>query len=170
MRKMQPFASVARSFIIIHWISNILLFQIYSLGFYFAFKFFGAFTKYRSLAFLLILRAIVCIMGKTPYKNDCVIFNSVNRPVNSTYKANVLNKFLTFLTNFSVNVNVTVDVSRNSKTIVCGKMHSGKDLYYIETSQLTYSADQSNGLCMVRVFKKSDFQTVYYITDFSNIL
>ena len=109
-------------------------------------------------------------MRQSLYKNDCVIFNSVNRPVNSTYKANVFNKFLTFLTNFSVNVNVAVDISMNSSTIVCGKIGSGKDLYHIETSQLIYSADQSDGLYMVRVFEKSDFQTIYHVTDFCNIL
>ena len=91
-------------------------------------------------------------MREPPYKNDCVIFNSVNRPVNSTYKANVFNKFLIFLTNFSVNVYVAIDISMNSNTIVCGKVPSGKDLYHIETSRLIYSADQSGGLCMVRVF------------------
>ena len=78
-----------------------------------------------------------------------MIFNSVNRPVNSTYKANVFNKFLTFLTNFSVNVNVAVDISMNSNTIVCGKIPSGKDLHHIETSQLIYSGDKSDGLYMV---------------------
>ena len=123
----------------------------------FVFAFFGAFTKYKSLAFLLILPAAVCTMGQPPYKNDCVIFNTVNRPVNSTFKANVFNKFLTFLTNFSVNTNVAVDISMNNNTIVCGKIPSGKDLYHIETSQLFYSADQSDGLCMVLVFEKSEF-------------
>ena len=39
-------------------------------------------------------------MREPPHKNDCVIFNSVNRPINSTYKANVFDKFLIFLTNF----------------------------------------------------------------------
>ena len=39
-------------------------------------------------------------MREPPYKNDCVIFNSVNRPINSTYKANVFDKLLIFLTNF----------------------------------------------------------------------
>ena len=58
----------------------------------------------------------------------------------------------------------------NSNTIVCGKVPSGKDLYHIETSQLIYSADQSGGLCMVQVFEKSDFQTIYHVTDFCNIL
>ena len=57
----------------------------------------------------------------------------------------------------------------NSNTIVCGKVRSGKDLHYTETSQLIYSADQSGGLCMVRVFEKSDFQTIYHVTDFCNI-
>ena len=63
-------------------------------------------------------------MREPPYKNDCVIFNSVNRPVNSTYKANVCNKFLISLTNFSVNVYVAVDISMNSNTIICGKVSS----------------------------------------------
>ena len=80
-------------------------------------------------------------MRQPPYESDCVIFNSVNRPVNSTYKANVFNKFLTFLTNFSVKVNVAVDISMNSNTIVCAKVPSGKNLYHNETSQLIYSAD-----------------------------
>ena len=91
-------------------------------------------------------------MREPPYKNDCVLFNSVNRPVNSTYKANVLNKVLIFLTNFSVNVYVAIDILMNSNTIACGQVPSGKDLYHIETSQLIYSLDQSGGLCMVRVF------------------
>ena len=92
--------------------------------------FFGAFTKYKSQALLLILPAAACIMREPPYKNDCVIFNSVNRPVNSTYKANVFNKFLISLTNFSVNVYVAIDISINSNTIICGKVPSGKDLYH----------------------------------------
>ena len=58
----------------------------------------------------------------------------------------------------------------NSNTIVCGKVPSGKDLYHIETSQLIYSADQSGGLCMVGVFEKSDFSTIYHVADFCNIL
>ena len=70
-------------------------------------------------------------MREPPYKNDCVIFNSVNRPVNSTYKANVFNKFLISLTNFSVNVYVATDISKNSNTIICGKIPFRKDLYYI---------------------------------------
>ena len=41
---------------------------------------------------------------------------------------------------------------------------------HIETSQLIYSADQSDRVCMVWVFEKSDFQTMYYVTDFYNIL
>ena len=99
-----------------------------------------------------------------------MIFNSLNRPVNSTYKANVFKKFLIFSTNFSVNVYLAIDISMNTNTTVCGKVPSGKDLYHIETSQLIYSADQSGGLCMVRVFEKSDFQAIYYVTDFCNIL
>ena len=110
---MQAFIRFGGSFLI-HWISNILHFQIYSFGFYkyflFRFHIFGAFTKYKSLPLLLILPAAVCIMREPPCKNDCVIFNSVNRPVNSTYKANVLNKFLIFLTKFSVNVYVVIDI------------------------------------------------------------
>ena len=58
----------------------------------------------------------------------------------------------------------------NSNNIVCGKVSSGKDLYHIETSQLIHTAGQSGGLCMVRVFAKSDFQTIYPVTDFCNIL
>ena len=109
-------------------------------------------------------------MREPPYKNDCVIFNSVNRPVNSTYKANVFNKFLISLTNFSLNVYVAVDIAMNSNTIICGKVPSRKDLYHIETSRLIYSADQSGGLYMARLFEKSDFQTIYHVTDFCNIL
>ena len=101
MWKMQPFARVASSFLIIHQISNILLFRfialIFTNAFSFFFVFFGTFTKYKSLEFLLILPAAVCIMQHPPYQNDCAIFNSVNRPVNSTYKTNVLTKFLAFL-------------------------------------------------------------------------
>ena len=173
MRKMQPFTRFAGSFFIIYRISNITFsdLQLWFLEILsVVFVFFGAFTKYKSLAFLLILPAVVCIMREPPYKNDCVIFNSVNRPVNSTYKANVLNKFLIFLTNFSVNVYVAIDISMNSNTIVYGKVPSGKDLYHIETSQLIYSADHLGGLCMVRVLEKSDFQTIYLVTDFCNIL
>ena len=118
---------------------------------------------------MLILPAGVCIIRQPLYKNECVVFNSVNRPVNGTYKANVFNKFLTFSTNFSVNVNVAVDISMNSNTIVCGKIPSGKDLYHIETRQLIYNADQSSGLYMVQVFGKSNFQTIYHVTDFCNI-
>ena len=80
--------------------------------------FFSVFSKY--LAFLLILPAAICIMGQPLHKNNCVIFNSVNRPVNSTYKAYVFNKFLTFLTNCSVYVNVAVDIPMNRNTIVSG--------------------------------------------------
>ena len=109
-------------------------------------------------------------MRYPPYKNDCVSFNSVNRPVNSTYKANVYNKFVISLTNISVNVYVAVDISMNSNTIVCGKVPSGKGLYNNETSRLIYSADQSGGLYMVRVFEKSHFQTIFHVTDFCNIL
>ena len=90
--------------------------------------------------------------------------------LNSTYKANVYNMFLISLTNFSVNVYVAVDISMNSNTIVCDKVPSGKDLYHIETSRLIYSADQSGGLYMARLFEKSDFQTIYHVTDFCNIL
>ena len=70
-------------------------------------------------------------MREPPYKNDCVIFNNVNRPVNSPYKANVFNKFLISLTNFSVIVYVVVDISMNSNTIICGKVPSGKDFCII---------------------------------------
>ena len=109
-------------------------------------------------------------MREPPYKNECVIFNSVNRPVNSTYKYNVYNKFLISLTNFSVNVYVAVDISMSSNTIICLKVPSGKDLYHIETRRLIYSADQSGGLYMVRLFEKSDPQTICHVTDFCNIL
>ena len=143
---------------------------VFTNTFSFVFVFFGAFTKYKPLALLLILPAAVCIMWEPPCKNNCVIFNSVNRPKNSTYEANVLNKFLIFLINFSVNVYVAIDISMNSSTIVCGKVPSGKDLYHIETSQLIYSADQLGGLCMVLVFEKSDFQIIYNVTYFCNIL
>ena len=40
----------------------------------------------------------------------------------------------------------------NSNTIVCGKF------------------DHPGGLYMVRVFEKIDFQTIYHVTDFCNIL
>ena len=143
---------------------------VFTNTFFFLFVFFSAFIKNKYLAFLLILPATVCIMRQPRYKNDCLIFNSVNRPINSTNKANVFNKFLTSLANFSVNVNVAVDISMNSNTIVCGEIPSGKDLYHIETSQLIYSTDQSEVLYMVRVFEKSDFQTIYHVTDFCNIL
>ena len=92
------------------------------------------------------------------------------RPANSTYKANVYNKFLIFLTSFSINIYVATDISMNSNTIVCGKVLSGKDLSHIETSQLMYIAYQSGDLCMVRVFEKSDFETIYHVTDLCNVL
>ena len=104
---------------------------VFTNTFFFLFVFFGAFAKYKSLSFLLILPATVYIMRQPPFKNYFVIFHGVNRAVNSTYKANVFKKVLTFLTNFPVNVNVAVDVSMNSHTIVCGKIPSGKDLYHI---------------------------------------
>ena len=74
-----------------------------------------------------------------------MIFNSVNRPVNSTYNTNVFNKFFTLLTNFSVNVNIALDISMNRNTIVCGKVPSRKDSYHIDISQFTCSADQLAG-------------------------
>ena len=80
---------------------------------------------------MLVLSTAVCIMRQPLYKNDCVVFNSVNRPVNSTYIANVFNKFLTFLTNIFVNSNVAVDTSMNSNTVVCGKFPSRKDICII---------------------------------------
>ena len=160
--------SLSTGFLVYYFFRFLAL--VFTNTFSFVFVFFGAFTKYKSLALLLILSAAVCIMREPPYKNDCVIFNSVNRPLNSTYKANVFNKFLTFLTNFSVNVYVAINILMNSDTIACGKVPSGEGLYHIETSQLIYSADQSGGLCMVQVFEKSDFQTIYHLTDFWNNL
>ena len=125
----------------------------------FSFSFiFCAFTKYKSLAFLLTLPAAVYIMQYPSYQDNRVHFNSVNRPVNSNYKVNVFNRSLTFFNCFSGNVNVTVHISINSNTIVCGKTPSGNDSYYIETIQLICSADQLTGLCMVRVFKKVIFK------------
>ena len=107
-----------------------------------------------------------CFVLKT---RDLNSFSAVaNRPVNSTYKPKVFNKFLNFLTNLSVSV--AADITMNSNAIVCGKIPCGKDSYNIETSQLICSADQLGGLCMVRVFEKSDFQKIYYVTDFCNIL
>ena len=76
----------------------------------------------------------VCIMREPPYKNDCLVFNTVNRSVNSTYKANVFNKLLISLTNLFVNVYVATDISMNSNTIICGKVHSGKHLYHLDQS------------------------------------
>ena len=55
----------------------------------------------------------------------------------------------------------------NSNTIICRKVPSGKDLYHVETNQLIYSADQSGGFYMARVFEKSNFQTIYHVTDFA---
>lgn len=81
-------------------------------------------------------------------------FNSVNGPVNSTNKANVLTSFLTSISN---SVNVTVDVPMISNTIVYRKIPSGKGLYHIRSSQLIYSANQLTSLCMVRVFEKKLF-------------
>ena len=97
-------------------------------------------------------------MREPPYKNDCVIFKNVSRPVNSTYKANVLNKFLIFLTNFSVNVYVAIDISMNSNTIVCEKVPSGKDLYHTETSQFIYCADHSVVYVWCEFLKKVIFK------------
>ena len=143
---------------------------VFTNTFSFVFVVFVAFTNYKSPALLLIFPAAVCVMRQPPYKNDCLIFNSVKRLVNNVYEANVLNKFSIFLTNFSVNVYVAIDISMNSNTIVCGKVPAGKDLYHTETSQLIYSADQSVGLCMVPVSEKGDFQTIYHVADFCNIL
>ena len=53
--------------------------------------------------------------------------------------------FFTLLTNFSVNVNIAVDISMNSNTIVCGKFFSGKDSHHIDNGQFTCSADQLAG-------------------------
>ena len=47
---------------------------------------------------MLILPAAVCIMQHPAYQNDGGTFNSVNGPVNSTYKVNVFNKVLIFVT------------------------------------------------------------------------
>ena len=138
--------SLSTGFLIYYFFRFIAL--VFTNTFSFVFVFFGAFTKYKSRALLSILPAAVCIMQEPPYKNDCVIFNSVNRSLNSTYKANVFNKFLIFLTNFSVIVYVAINILMNSDTIVCGKVPSGKGLYHIETSQLIYSADQLGCLCM----------------------
>ena len=91
-------------------------------------------------------------------KRLTLIFNSVNRPVNSTSKANVFNKFFTLLTNFSVNVNIAVDISMNSNTIVCGKFLSGKDSHHIDTSQFTCSADQLAGFAWCRFWGKVIFK------------
>ena len=102
-----------------------------------------------------------------------MIFNGVNRPVNSTNKANVFKKVLTFISNFSVNFSVVVDISMNRNTKFCGKIPSPKVLYHIEASQLICRADQSSDLCMAQVFekkKKKDFQMTYYVNDFCNIL
>ena len=129
--------------------------MVFTNTFIFVWLFFGAFTNCKSLAFFVILPAAVYILQHPPHQNDWLIFNSVNRPVNSTYTANVFNKFLTnFLTNFFVNV---IDISMNSNTIVCGKIVFGKDSCHIETSQLICSVDQLAGLCMVRVFEKKRF-------------
>ena len=82
---------------------------VFTNTFSFVFIIFGAFTKFKSQVLLLLLPAAVCIMQEPPYKNNQVIFNSVNRPVNSTYKANIFNKLLISLTNFSVNVYVAIN-------------------------------------------------------------
>ena len=87
-----------------------------------------------------------------------MIFNSVNRPVNSTYKTNVFNTFFTLLTNFSGNVNIAVDISMNSNTIVCGKFLSRKDSHYIETNQFTCSTDQLGGFLWCRFLEKVIFK------------
>ena len=96
-------------------------------------------------------------MREPPYKSDCVISNSVNRPVNSTYKA-VFKKFLFSLINFFVNVHVAINILMNSNTVIYGKVPYGKGLYHIETSRLIYSGDQSGGLYMVRGLEKVIFK------------
>ena len=53
----------------------------------------------------------------------------------------------------------------NSNTIIYGKIPSGNNLYYIGTSQLICSVDQSDGLHVVWVSEESNFQT-----NFCNIL
>ena len=72
--------SLSTRFLIYYFLRFIALF--FTNTFFFLFVFFGAFTKYKYLAFLLILPAAVCITREPLYKNDCVIFNSVNRLVN----------------------------------------------------------------------------------------
>lgn len=124
MWKMQPLLTLLVHF----WYSTSLLVccffrfiaLVFTKAFLFLFEFFGAFTKYVSLSFLLVLPAAVCIVQHLPYQNDCIFFNSVNRLVNSTYNANVLNKFLIFWTDCSVNI--AVDMSMNGNTIVSAKI------------------------------------------------
>ena len=98
---------------------------------------------------MLILPAAAYIKQHPSNQNNRMAFNSVNGPVNSTNKANVLTSFLTS--------NVTVDVPMISNTIVYRKIPSGKGLYHIKSSQLIYSANQLTSLCMVRVFEKKLF-------------
>ena len=81
---------------------------------------------------MLVSAAANFILQYPSYQNDCVVFNGVNGPMNSTYKANVSHKLLNFLTNFFVNV--VVNTSMNSNTIVCEKILSGKDSFHIDTS------------------------------------
>ena len=116
---------------------------------------------------MLILPAAAYIKQHPSNQNNRMAFNSVNGPVNSTNKANVLTSFLTSISN---SVNVTVDVPMISNTIVYRKIPSGKGLYHIRSSQLIYSANQLTSLCMVRVFEKSYFQRIYYVTDLYNNL
>ena len=76
---------------------------------------------------MLILPSPICIMQHPPYQHE-------NRHVNSTCKnSSVFNKFLTVLTNISVNVNVAVDTSMNSNTRVCAKVSSGKDSNFLKS-------------------------------------
>ena len=103
------------------------------------------------------------------YREHCFFLKTRNlNSFSAAAKLLIVLTNLNFLTNLSVSV--AADISRNSNTIVCGRIPCGKDSYNIEPSQLICNADQLGGLCMVRVFEKSDFQKIYYVTDFCNIL
>ena len=57
----------------------------------------------------------------------------------------------------------------NINTIVWKNL-SRKVFYRVETSQSNHSTDQLTGYVWSRFLQKNDFQTIYCVTDFCNIL
>ena len=72
--------------------------------------------------------------------------------------------------NCSIKANVAADISMNDNTLVCAKVPFREDLYHTKTNMLICNADQLTGLWMMWVFERSDFQTIYNVSDFYSIL